>query len=336
MGTALELFQVLSEFVKKPSSGKSPQDSLIDYCRNMLGGIERVHFDFKRKASPSSSTLDEPDKKNLAKAISGFANESGGVLIWGVDDKTTAPSPIADVSQFVDSILQLSHQVTSPSVSGIDGTYIPANLNAQSGFGVIYIPESELPPHRVILDLPQVKDHYFRRSGSSFSRASHSQLEDMFGRRPRPVLDLKLLRDLKCSNDELVIVASLENKGRGIARYPYISLRVHGPFGISVWGVDGNGKIGLPAIEKGDKVGSIYDRYHASMSFGSSDGFAIHPGMVHAVTKIMLFSDWKSSGSSRDLKIDYTIAAEGCPMQTSERELRESDFARLETYHSAN
>jgi hypothetical protein len=191
MSAARDLFETLRKCRTEPDPGKTPQQSLVAYCQNILGGIERTHFDFKEKANSASADLEDLDRRNLGKAVSGFANGAGGVLIWGLEDQTIAPRPLCEISKVVDTMLRLSHQVTAPAVQGIDGDYIPADGQPTDGFGLIFIPESDLPPHRVILNIPKVQNHYYVRSGSSFVIATHSQLEDMFGRRPRPLLRLE-------------------------------------------------------------------------------------------------------------------------------------------------
>jgi hypothetical protein len=47
---------------------------------------ESLFLHFKRSpGNGSSRVLADEDSKNLCKAISGFANSSGGVIVWGVD-----------------------------------------------------------------------------------------------------------------------------------------------------------------------------------------------------------------------------------------------------------
>jgi hypothetical protein len=294
-----------------------------------LGGVERVHFDFKSKANPATTAIEDPDKKNLAKAVSGFANGAGGVLIWGIEDKSTAPVPIKDVSQFVDQALQVSHQVTAPAVPGIDGDFIPADGDPNSGFALVFVPESELPPHRVVLNIGGIHNHYFVRSGSSFSIATHSQLEDMFGRRPRPALTVEFELDPRTSDEEIWIIVALENRGRGIARYPFLSLEVDRPYGLSEHGIDGNGKFGLPVIGKDNGFRIDNRTLYGSMDFGSQDGFVIHSGMRHRITKIVQFSTQSSGNATRDLSFRCRIAAEGIPLRAHESLITESELVRL-------
>ena len=47
---------------------------------------EELFLDYKRSAdNGAGKTLNNKDRANLAKAISGFGNSEGGVILWGVD-----------------------------------------------------------------------------------------------------------------------------------------------------------------------------------------------------------------------------------------------------------
>src|SRR5436190_23385554 len=47
---------------------------------------EELFLDFKRSTDQGAGTrLHQSDRNNLAKAISGFGNSEGGLVVWGVD-----------------------------------------------------------------------------------------------------------------------------------------------------------------------------------------------------------------------------------------------------------
>jgi predicted HTH transcriptional regulator len=48
---------------------------------------ESLYVDFKEVANPTNPMKQNDDKENFAKALSGFANSNGGVLIWGVREE---------------------------------------------------------------------------------------------------------------------------------------------------------------------------------------------------------------------------------------------------------
>jgi hypothetical protein len=203
--------------------------------------------------------------------------------------------------------LELSSQVTDPVVQNVDGEWFPSDLNASDGFGVIHIPESTLPPHRVILSQKEIKNHYYIRSGESFVVASHTQLEDMFGRRPKPQLSFSVKivpAGGSPGKQDFLIILGIENNGRGIAKSPLLCVKVYKPYSISRYGIDGNMHYGLNPLA--NSLRSEYERY------GASGDIVLHSGIVHDVTAINFEIDWKKSPSEiQDLVIDYQIAAEG-------------------------
>lgn len=308
MNSARELFAKLTGFNQPDGSGNSPQQRLLQYCTQVLRAIERMHVDFKQKHDRRNSRLADDDKKNLAKAVSGFANSGGGILVWGVENKTMSPKPITDVQHFVASLLELAAQVTDPIVLDIDGDWIPSDARSgQEGFGVIFIPESLLPPHRVILNYKDIKNHYYVRSGESFVVASHTQLEDMFGRRPKPKLALswKVVTSSPSGNKhQLYVILGIENKGRGSAKSPFLCVKIPPPYQISRYGIDGNMGFGLRQL-----TSSIRSE---DRKYGSSADVVIHPGIVHDVTAVKLEIDVTQPPSQVfDLVVYYQIAAEG-------------------------
>ena len=44
---------------------------------------EHLHLDFKTLRNAELTSGD--DRRNIARSISGFANSSGGIIIWGID-----------------------------------------------------------------------------------------------------------------------------------------------------------------------------------------------------------------------------------------------------------
>ena len=325
MNSARELFDKLTSFKKVDRSGQTPEQKLLDYCHRVLGSVERLHIDFKEKTNRSHPSLEDTDRKNLAKAISGFANSSGGVLVWGIQDKTLSPKPIADIQLFVSSLLELAPQVTDPVVEDIDGDWIQSDASAgKDGFGLILVPESSLPPHRVLLNFGDIKNHYYFRTGGAFVVASHTQLEDMFGRRPKPKLGLhtKVIQygSRFGGMSNVYVVLGIENKGRGTAKAPFLSIKVHSPYGINKYGLDGNYNFGLDIIRS--SIGSQETKY------GASADVVVHPGVVHevAIVDVKAADIHKSGDEVQDLVVEYKIAAEGTGLIEGRKVVRKRKF----------
>src|SRR5437868_15045303 len=106
---------------------------------------EHLQLDFK---TVNSASLNREDRRTSAQAISGFANSSGGLVIWGVDarpnseriDCATALSPIDNLPQFISRLNQHTAEGASPPVDGVQHRAIAFNGN--EGCAVTLIPES--------------------------------------------------------------------------------------------------------------------------------------------------------------------------------------------------
>ncbi|MBF0442093.1 MAG: ATP-binding protein [Oligoflexales bacterium] len=225
---------------------KKKDISLIDQWVSE-GYREDLHLDFKRKAKPENSQLDESDKRNLSRALSGFANSDGGVIIWGIDAPSSGTGlrekyPIMEVQNFAEHLDSMASRMVVPQVEGVMNHVIFENREEGTGYVVTCIPKSIAAPHRA--EHHNCK-RYYQRSGDSFIELEHWQLEYMFGRRQVP--DLKVAwniiptnqlgqgevftqnlfnfpLDKKKKNDALIQVCVL-NKGRAIAKY--VCLRLH-------------------------------------------------------------------------------------------------------------
>lgn len=303
MSVSRQLFDTFRSF-NEPDISQSPEDRFLSYCREILSSVEKLHFDYKEKEDRRNAILGDRDKKNLAKAISGFANSNGGVLIWGLEDKKLAPRPIDNISRFSSNLLSQAVQCTDPPVSDIDIVFISANDTPSSaGYAILYIPESSLPPHRVILKNPEVRGRYYFRTGDSFIEATHTQLEDMFGRRPKPLLSLTSRIAVSSITDrrivDLDIYIEITNSGRGVAKYPYLAVEFQSPHD-----VHNHGPIGLSQLPASPQ--------EPMRAFGGGSDDVIHPGTTRYIFTIRVKSDtMESSGDIIDIKFSYQLSAEG-------------------------
>lgn len=331
MSHAEHLFKKFQSFKEVTISDTSPEDTMHNYIKDVLGSIERVHYDFKIKRDRRKHNLDDDDRKNIAKAVSGFANTSGGILIWGIEDKTLKRKPIKN-ELFLSNCLELANSCTDPILPGIDGIWIPSAESIDIGYAIIYIPESQLPPHRVVLNdrgKEKIKDKYYMRSADSFFVAGHTQLEDMFGRRPRPTLSLSIncLKNTTYSDKKMGvdIYIGIQNKGRGSAIAPYLELKLFPPYSIDfLSGVDGNGNFGLPRLPSINRRSEFY-------KFGSTTNYIIHPGVCLDVFKINFLIDYETQTyhDIKDLNIEYKIAAAGIRIVEGRSKKSQADFMEV-------
>lgn len=248
-------------------------DALNDYVTSQQG--EDLLLDFK---VANGANLNHPDdKKNLAKALSGFANSSGGLIVWGINarkneqgvDCAVGTQEIEPISLFIARLNELTSRSVAPPVDGVRHKSIV--LADDRGFAVTLVPESDSGPHMAKLG----EDRYYKRSGDTFYKMEHFDLEDMFGRRKQPKLSI----DARVTRARDEILVGIKNEGRGTAKAPYLALSIPEPFGFAPYGVDGNNHDGLPRLPYGGNS-SRHRRYGANLDT------VIHPNTSHDVTKI--------------------------------------------------
>lgn len=220
-GRSSELFERLR------TSGAAAVDELIEQAVS-----EELFLDFKRSGTPPEATkLHETDRQNLARAISGFGNSEGGVVVWGVDCRPNAAGadvagekyPISNPTRFKSWLEGAIGGLTVPPHGAVGNHVI--DLGDGTGFVATHIPKSNHAPHQTTKDL-----RYLMRAGSNFLPVPHSVLSGLFGRRPQPrvfqayISGFPQLTGQAGVRWELMLF--LHNGGLGIASYPFISLTI--------------------------------------------------------------------------------------------------------------
>lgn len=188
---------------------------------------EELFLDFKRSAGHGSgSKLNEIDREHLAKAISGFGNSEGGVIVWGIDcskdkdhaDVAHAKYPIQNVKRFVSWLEGVVSGCTVPPHTTVRQQYIITDGKG-NGFVATIIPKSNHAPHQIAVH-GKSQYHYYIRAGSSFERTPHAVLAGMFGRRPQPhVFHMFTVGPAELNNERVIVKVGfmIGNQGPGIA-----------------------------------------------------------------------------------------------------------------------
>lgn len=219
-------------YKKVIASGEKAIDEFIETRRT-----EELFLDFKRSSDDGNSRrLNQNDRNNLAKSISGFGNSSGGIVIWGVDcsvdsdgaDVARAKMPINNIKRFLGNLQGAVSGCTIPPHNGVEHHAIVID-GSDSGYVVSYIPASENAPHQVV-----GKSQYYIRAGSDFVPAPHQVLAGMFGRHPQPNI-FHMFTVLPAKNEERCLIFEygilVTNGGPGIARDLFFTAMVHEALG---------------------------------------------------------------------------------------------------------
>lgn len=274
------------------------------------GREEDLFLEFKTVTAPS---LTRDDRRNVARVLSGFANSSGGIVIWGVEarrnndgiDGASRLCPLDPVALLLSRLNQFTGEFVSPIVPGVQHRAIITDGSA--GVVASLVPESAAGPHMAKAG----EDRYFKRSGDGFYKMEHFDIADMFGRRSAP--DISLTATVVCDATmdggtggrrryKGRVVFGLKNTGRGAATAPYVSLTIGEQYSRDTYGVTGNGEEGLPRVWRSGSP--------SELSYGGDTTRVIHSGTGIDVCAVVL--EFGADGACpRDLVVDFVVAAEG-------------------------
>jgi schlafen family protein len=193
---------------------------------------EEEYLEFKCVPQNNDRSL----KEAWSKSLSGFANTSGGVLIWGIK-ATRLPGKkvdcacdtclVDDPGELKTQLNALSRQATDPPVPGVlIETY--SEPETSKGFVICMIPQSEFCPHRA--EYVENKPYYLRVN-DNFMVMPAAVLRSMFYPRPKPYLRVYI--SVRSRRNDLGTPVSwdwlmrIENSGTATARD--LVIFVHSP-----------------------------------------------------------------------------------------------------------
>jgi hypothetical protein len=236
---------------------------------------EELFLDFKRSADNGSGTrLHDTDRGQLARAISGFGNSEGGVIVWGVDcrqdpgfgDVARMQVPIDEPKRFVSWLEGAASGCTIPPHPDVRNAAI--ELSASSGFAATYVKKSYLALHQCVKP-PQ----YFIRVGSDFVPAPHGVLMSLFGRPPQPfVFHMWTLSPATAAVGDVVkfqLGFVLGSHGPGMARDLYVNIKTFRP----------KGRTEI-AIQPDSTNWTGHNAYGVLTNLVSKDSFKLSPGSL--------------------------------------------------------
>jgi hypothetical protein len=294
----MERAEELYERLKK--QGNSCIDEFI-----LTQKSEELFLDFKLSAdNGNGKRLNENDRNNLAKSISGFSNSEGGVIVWGIDcskdfdgsDVATAKHHITNVKRFVSWLEEAISGCTIPPNTGVQNHPLEIDSGG-NGFVLTYIPKSDHAPHQ---DVSSKK--YYIRAGSNFVPILHDVLAGMFGRRPHPKIKCNFLAYPFKVNDNRIRMSvgfHISNDGPGIAEGLFVSV-----LALSIGG--SNCSFQFYDLQEGFR---LFKSINCFSAIGNLD-IRLPPGGWLTIAKILLdlFPPF-----TQELRIEGTIGCENAP-----------------------
>lgn len=262
----------------------------LAYVQNEMIGkeFENNWLECKEKNRPEQGLFDAGDKANFAKALSGFANSSGGVLIFGLEarkdkdeiDQIIALKPIKELRKFESALREHESRIVERIVAGVEYRRLPTGDD--EGLLAVYVPESERPPHR-----SQVDSKFYIRAGGVFSSMPVSIIEDLFARRQRPALELSIRE-----RSPHQFIVSLMNRGKTSAKHPYVVLGLASDFSPSGYELHGNSW--LESWVQASEYKGIKGRF---MTFQAGHSLVIHPDSEVAILALQCASNGRNLGA---------------------------------------
>lgn len=234
---------------------------------------ETLQFECKSKSDPSTPKCNNDDKRNLGKALSGFANSMGGTIVFGIDarpidgiDCIIGRKPISNVEAFAEELRSLAAQLVMPRLDGVEIQTFAID-DQRRGYVAVTIPRSERRPHRSEAAGDKT---YYRRSGTNFHAMEHFEIEDAFKRTSTASLFLitSVKSGISVSGTNILkfkVAVSLGNDSLHTAKFPYLFIQDIVGGELDPFGIDGNRNHGLkrlPGKPAGRFVGGANDVVH--------------------------------------------------------------------------
>lgn len=193
---------------------------------------EGLHLECK---SPQGTQVNKDMKNQIARAVSGFSNTAGGIVIWGLSttrhdhsklDVITQIEPIGKCESFEKQVKAALSTVTSPSVLNCQTKVIKEKKTDERGVVLAYIPLTTSDP--VMSNYDSV--FYFRTS-DGFIRAPYEIIKRLFSATNMPDLFPIFYEKLVKQNDDgsWTIPIFIENKSIALAEHVDVSVTVINP-----------------------------------------------------------------------------------------------------------
>lgn len=196
------------------------------------GESEGLYLECK---SPTSPQLSTELRVHLARALSGFSNTEGGIIIWGISTKRhghsgldvlTQIEPIGLCKQFAKQIETAIPTLTTPAITSSSIKCLFEKKRDKKGVVVTLIPKVIRDPVQVIAD-----GCFYFRSGAEFTKAPHEMIKRLFAATESPDLQavINIEDAAKDPNEVWALPINLANRSSAVGEHVNIFLEVVNP-----------------------------------------------------------------------------------------------------------
>lgn len=193
------------------------------------GETEGVHLECK---APSTPRITKEARAHLSKAISGFSNTAGGVIIWGISttkqahsglDILTQIEPLGNAKTFEQQVRSLIPTLTTPPIINFHTKVIKQKSSDTKGVIIAQIPKNIGDPVQSNID-----NLFYFRSGDGFTVAPYEMIKRLFSATDSPDLHPVFHTDIvECQEDGAFnIPICIENKSSAIAEHVTVSVLI--------------------------------------------------------------------------------------------------------------
>jgi hypothetical protein len=167
--------------------------------RSLVGSTPPTYetdwLDFKQQ--PNTNLKDSKWRDMWIEALTGFANNQGAVIIWGLDarkdpatnvDAACGEKPVDNPNGVKSRLIELQRQATDPPLGNVEIEAYEIPSAPGTGFVVCFVPEGSFKPYRAE---DGRRSQYYLRTGDNFIVMSRSVLQAMFYPRVKAVFRAK-------------------------------------------------------------------------------------------------------------------------------------------------
>lgn len=270
----------------------------------LLNEEESTSLDFKRDQYPFAGATDDA-KSELLKDILAFANSwrrTDAFILIGVEEVRGGRSKPVGVTTHLDDA-SLQQFVNAKTQRAVTFSYQPGTVDGVD-IGIIAIPLQDRPFYLTKDYGRLARGVVYIRRGSSTAKATPDEIAKMGAVAAglgRPKLSVVGQR-VKERHTQLILGIA-NDAGAAAARAPYLSFELPDGFALAMYGLDGNGRNGLPEVPQ---PGSQW----RTPRFAGTTAEVVHGGTIHWVTKI----EKDETLTDGIVRVSYEVAAENAEL----------------------
>ena len=186
------------------------------------GATEHLHLECKTSRGGS---VNQGTQAEIAKALSGFGNSEGGVVIFGVNtdpdshsgyDVLAQVSRIPNVDKFRLNMQSIIPELTTPALQGTRSKVLKKKPEDSAGICLLYIPQHVGDPLRTASGQQQ----FYLRAEKGHIKLPYSLIRSMFASTQGPDLFVTIPKPLckRSDSGEWTVAFSVANLSSAVAR----------------------------------------------------------------------------------------------------------------------